>query len=60
MENRVPLGIEHELVEKEAKQSFKEHSCFQEPQAILNWTVETLKEVEKGHIIGPFDAASTT
>ena len=58
MEHGVPMGIKHELMEEKAKQDFKEHSCFREPQAIINCTIETLKEVEKGHIIGPFDIIS--
>ena len=54
LENGVPMGIDSEVVEKEAKQAFKEHSYFENSHAILKWTEETLKELRKGHIIGPF------
>ena len=47
LENGITMSIEPEEVEEKAKQNFKQHTCFRNPLAVLNWTKETLKELEK-------------
>ena len=60
LENGIPMAVDHETVEENVKQEFKRHSCFDNPLAILKWTEHTIREMEKGHILGPFDARSAT
>ena len=58
LKNGIPLSVDHEEIEEKVKQDFKRHSCFCEPLAVLKYTEYILKEMEKGHILGPFDARS--
>ena len=58
LKHGIPMQIPHEEMEEKVKQNFKEHTCFRSPVAVYNWTVETLKEMKKGFILGPFDAKS--
>ena len=59
LEEGAPLPISHEEIETRVVKKPKPHSCFQNPEAVRNWAGQMLKEMEKGHLLGPFDDEST-
>ena len=58
LEHGAPLDLPHEEVENSVRQNHKPHSCFKNPEAILNWSEQMIKELQKGHLLGPFDRDS--